>query len=554
MSNSILSTDSLTSQEIDKLVDQQLTVARVEINFERLPIWSPKPKRGTVFVPSKVITLDDEHLPNGNIVQRKIKIIPSAEYGYPTVQTQEYWYALQKLWHESAVKDAGRIDFTRRIIIEKILGKKYGKDQRKALDLSIMQLAYTGYNFDYTVYDKDRDEWYHELRGFSLLTDCHLTEKTSKTKVVHDKCSITLHPLIVSNLRCGYVKPILLSVVSQLKSDIARLLYRKLDSHFAYYTKYEVSTTRFFREHALEGKEYVYPSTRKRLLEKAIAELLHKPTSSGAVIIKSEFAKTADGSDWKLLVWGKSASKSPKTQPKQQQQSQAVESPTVASKPKARANPIPVSKTATTGSTEALEVLFYFAKTFKLEEQQEYHPNDVRKAEQIVTKYGLKIAKFFIKFALGEANKTNYKPQYLRGIMKFLKAAIAESERQERIGKRQAEEIAKRKFDNAQIDHEKKYYGEYEEFVSSLIESLLDIHASRFDEFRKYQTDKRLTIIEQFSANPKMQRLQLECFDKSSQMVKRVVDFFKDDPDINIPDFWEWDKTYNPKPFSYHTS
>ena len=74
------------------------------MNFEKLPIWSTKPKRATVFNSSKTIELEPEKLATGQLVDRKVKIVPSAEYGYPTTQTQEYWYALQKLWHDSPNK------------------------------------------------------------------------------------------------------------------------------------------------------------------------------------------------------------------------------------------------------------------------------------------------------------------------------------------------------------------------------------------------------------------------------------------------------------------
>ena len=372
----IIAEDSDQSQEVETHLKQRYVISRVETNFERLPIWSPKPKRGTVFTPSKTIELEPERLPDDNLVQRKIEITPSAKYGYPTVQTQEYWYALQKLWHDSPTKETGRVEFSRRQIIEDILGKANGSNPRKALELSILQLAATLFQFDYTFYDKKQDEYHRELRGFSLINDFHLTERRTKDEVTHDKCFVTLHPLIVSNLRCGYFKPILLSVISQLTSDVARLLYRKLDSQFSHYTKYEISTERFFREHGLVGSDYHKPSIRKRLLEKGIQELVGKPTSSGAVIAKYEFARTANGKDWKLIIRASKGkrlretveaevAKVSETPPHQQKPPQKAQQPQ--QKPKkseAKETPTPTPKKPTGAKSEAGKVLELFDKTF----------------------------------------------------------------------------------------------------------------------------------------------------------------------------------------------
>ena len=70
----------------------------MDINFVKLPVWSPVPKRGTIFIPSKTILLEPKTDKNGNITERKIEIVPTAKYGYPTVETQEFFYASQYLW------------------------------------------------------------------------------------------------------------------------------------------------------------------------------------------------------------------------------------------------------------------------------------------------------------------------------------------------------------------------------------------------------------------------------------------------------------------------
>ena len=329
MTKAILAKKAHQSQEVEIELNKYATLVRVETNFEKLPIWSTKPKRGTTFVSSKLIELQSETLPNGQVVERSIKIVPSAEYGYPTVQTQEYWYALQLLWHDSPTKETGRVEFSRRELIEDILGKTYGRQTRRALDLSINQLATTSFEFRYVFKEQETGITHSELRQFHIISDLRLTERKKTEDVIHDKCSVTLHPLIVSNLRSGYFKPVILSVVSELKSDIARLLYRKIDSQFSHLDRYEISTAKFFKEHGIKGNEYQYPSARKRLLERGIKELIGKPTSkevsdksgkTSATIASYQIVKTKDKKDYKLIVRRSSRNASSSKQPRKPQQ------------------------------------------------------------------------------------------------------------------------------------------------------------------------------------------------------------------------------------------
>ena len=559
----IIAEDSDQSQEVETRLKQRYVISRVETNLERLPIWSPKPKRGTVFTPYKIIELEPEQLPDGQLIQRKVKIVPSALYGYPTTQTQEYWYAFQKLWHESLTKETGRIEFSRRQVIEDVLGKTYGRDTRKALDLSINQLGSTRFEFDYVFYEKESDTTHRELRKFHLIVDEHLTTRKRGNEIIHEKCFVTLHSLIVSNLRCGYFKPILLSVVSQLKSDVARLLYRKLDSQFSHYTKYEISTERFFREHALEGGEYRYPSARKRLLEKAIQELVGKPTSSGAVIAKYEIARTADGKDWKLVVRaskekrlretveaevGKARGASTYQQKSSQEPQQPRQKP---EKTQAREIPTPTPKKPLEAKSEALEVLDYFDEVFGLggDGDKQHSKNVVAKAEAFIKRDGLEKTKFLIDFARREAPKTDYEPRTFNGItqyrsdaLKAWKANVRLRERQER----EAQKMAQIRCENARLDHEKVYRGDYYEYVNELVCSLGDEYPERFNEFRVWQAEQRR---EKENLEGNLREVSLRVFDSEGQIILRLTQFFKDNPDIHIPDFWEWDGTHNPNSF-----
>ena len=558
MTETIISKKAFKSQDIETELNKHLTLARVETNFEKLPIWSTKPKRGTTFVPSKTIELEPEKLPDGSTIQRKIEIVPTQKFGYPTVQTQEYWYALQKLWHESPSKETGRIDFSRREIIEEILGKANGSNPRKALELSIEQLAATHFQFNYVFYEKEKDEIIKEVRGLNIITDYSFTSKETKNEIVHDKCSVTLHPLIVSNLRSGYFKPVLLSVISQLKSDIARLLYRKLDLQFSHYSKYEISTERFFREHALGGSEYKYPSARKRLLEKAVKELLGKPTSSSAVITSYKIVKTASGKDYKLIVHSSRAKKQALesipigVKVSDETTKESTKNSSVSSKTK-----VEVQQEKAPKEVNESRALLDCFKEQCLEPDAVYKPNKkaIEKAEEIVATYSLTIAKSFVRYAAEEAKKTKYKPKTFQGIIKYVDEAIANFKRQKNIDAIHRKQLEKKKLEDARYDHLKLHEPAYLHYLESIFEIFTFRYPKAILEFEKKEQEKKQELEKALEEAPrkgiKLRRKCLETFQRPGGKMCRFAEYFEGHDTVKVPDFWQWDKEVNPQRFSY---
>ena len=683
--NAMIAEDLGQSQEAETNLKRHSIFSRVELNLEKFSIWSPKPRHGTKFVDSKVVEYEPERLPDGNLIQRKIEIVPTAKYGYPTTQTQTYCYALQKLWHESefTVKKKGIVEFSRRQIIVDVLGLTYSKTNRRALDLSLNQMHATQLAYYYLFYDKARDEKYRELKKFHILTELNLTQRTKASEVIHEKCSVTFHPLITSNLLSGYYKPVL-AVFSGINSEIGRILYTKLDLQFSHYTKYEISTERFFRENGLVGGEYKHPSGRRRKLENAIQELIGKPTSSGAVITKYEFARTADGKDWKLIVRSKGkrnrtvqaevieslqSVETDEQKPMQKAAQKPREKQHKAKKRQSKEETAPTSEkplqsesglhegseifeSATSFAdasevlnSEALELLKYFDSVFDLNSY--LNKNDVPKAELFVERYSLSAGKFLVDFAHRQGSEptrfsdilsyraealeafkhqhqrrqskkseakvipidatpdeadlkaihhfhkkfggriqasekirskvqslikahsfdfaiflvdfvqkkiselhSNYQPKSFSGILSSQSEALEEYEkgkRRKQQEKRQAQKLAEVKYENARLDHEKVYRGDYYEYVNELVCSLGDEYPSRFNEFRGWQAEQRR---EKENLEGNLREVSLRVFDSEGQSILRLTQFFQDDPDIHIPDFWEWDCQENPHRFT----
>ena len=491
------------------------------------------------------------------------------------------------------IKYTGKIEFSRRQVIEGILGKPYGRNARKTLDLSIEQLATTLFQFDYSFYDREKDETYQEVKGFSLITEYHLTSKKSQADIVHDRCSVTLHDRVVSNLRFGYFKPVILSIVSQIKSDVGRLLYRKLDTQFSHYAKYEISSERFFREHGIQGSEYGYPSRRRRLLERAVEELVGKPTSSGTIIDRYEFLRTADGKDWKLIVrakkgkslLGKSYSQPPKevvdrveqtkpdknqskskNQRKLEQQSFTFKESEAAPEnqpqkassdnkktTKSESKTTPLSEK----SSESGQVLEHFrAIYFDGNTDFDFNKKDESKASQLIEKYGLEKTKAIITQAKVKTDNDRFHPKTLAGLGKYINDALKaaeEDERQAKASERSIQTQLNQRLESQRFDHQRIHAQSYYEYVEDVLGAMVISLPKEVTEFHEQESTRQAQLEADIESAPprqqKIKELSLRVFHKPESKASRVVTFFQDKK-IPIPDFWRWDREINPESFS----
>ncbi len=402
------------------------------------------------------------------------------------------------------------------------------------------------------------------MRGFSLITDFRLTEQKTRGEIIHDKCFVTLHPLIVSNLRCGYFKPLLLSVVSGIKNEIARLLYRRLDLQFSHYTKYEISTERFFREHGLIGKNYHKQSERKRLLERAVKTLIGLPTSSGAVIAGYQIVKTANRKDWKMIVVcsrSKRRSKSAEIEVKEVNTERAasptqkntpekpVERPELASKSKQVVNHRATPSEPSQGDSEASKILDYFHKMFGGEVVD--CPKVMDAVDSLLERHGAKFVKHMVDHAARvlKESSSSFKPQTFNGILKYEKGALKsfkEFQRTEGLKKQQEDRLRKKRLEDAKIDHERKYTEQYYHYIDELVDSLNQQYPEKFGEFISWQETILEKEKENANGNTKLENIVTQHFNSQTQIVLRLIRHFEDDPEINIPMFEQWDQLHNP--------
>ena len=248
----------------------------------------------------RVFDLKKEVLKDGSTVERRITVIPSAEYGYPTVGALEVLEGIQYLHSQNPRSDIVTIPSVK-FFITKVLKRAYNNKNRDSFLLHLRTLFNTSFALEHSFYSKDREEYEEELINFHLLEDLNLQRRKNKD-VVREASSVRLNKHVYENIKLNYTKPFYIDTAFKIRSEIGKLLYRMLCFHFSHHDKFNYSTKKIFEQLNLKGEDYIYASARKRLLERAVKQILNQPISLSKVVVAYEFQKSVDDSDWNLLV------------------------------------------------------------------------------------------------------------------------------------------------------------------------------------------------------------------------------------------------------------
>src|SRR5947209_15111912 len=263
------------SQDKASLVLQKI---RPELNIEKWPLWKPASSKNPprVRVYEREITLAD-----GNKGVAKLTV-GFTDKGDLTTEDQKMWYALIKDWEEKD-RPGGLTSLSLRRIARH-LDRGWGTNVIDAMTDSLRRLRVTPFTWENSYFDKASGETVEILDTFSILAELKIVTRKKDGVVKRELGYFRFNDFIIKNILAKNTKPILFHVVTSFKSEIAQLLYTHIDLILTGIPLYERRSKELFNELGIIGKEYAYPSGRKRILERALREISGKPLSAGGVV------------------------------------------------------------------------------------------------------------------------------------------------------------------------------------------------------------------------------------------------------------------------------
>ena len=545
MTGTILSEKTYESQELNRT----RSVSR-ELNFDFAQFFYPQEKRKIFEIRHFQSEITDE---NGNKQVISATVKPDATLGTLTTFDERVFYACVEIWEIQG--RSSRVVFSEREIARRT-GVKWGRDTAKAINESLRRLRLVGIDWEGSFFAPTSKSYLTRVNPFTVLN--HLDIKSTCDKGIgKQECVFSFDDRVLESLNNSHFRPVRFDVILSFRSPLAQALYTLLDRKLYGTKEYHRTTAGLLLDDLnLIGKSYKRKSKRVEYLNRVRNELLNAPTSYGEVIEKYEIEAGRDDALLRVTRSGASRIKGQKLkvlealQPKPSKSRQKAQQ--ASEKPKPTLTLTPTKEKPSGAKSEALEVLAYFDEVFGKggDGDKQYSRSAVAKASAFIKRDGLEKTKFLIDFARGEAPKTNYEPKTFNGITHYREEALKAWKANIRLQKRleqEAEQVAKRRREDARLDHEKIYRDDYYEYVNELICSLGDEYPSRFNEFRCWQAEQRR---EKENLEGNLREVSLRVFDSEGQSILRLTQFFQDDPDIHIPDFWQWDCQENPHRFT----
>jgi hypothetical protein len=417
--------------------EKQATLEKVrpELNLEKWPVWHPTNSRSA---PKPKILKREVELPDGTKAIAQVRV-GFTDQGMLTTDDQKVLYALVRQW-ELRGKESEFTFFSLQGLA-KTLRRQWGKNVIESLQRSLLRLRVTPFYWKNAYYDKSSKETVSLLDPFSILSDLKIIKRSSDGHVTKAAGYFKFNDFILNNLRTNHTKPIILDVVMAFKSDIAQLLYLRLDLLLSNKTRYERCTKELFEDLALEGKAYKNISNRRQILERALKELRGKPISTGT-ISTAILEPTKDGSDYKLVVTKSRAM----VELEDGAEDNREEMPVMVSEPQAKNEE----------RVQAEELVKLYFQLFHKAEQPHIESRALGQAYSILTRCGYENAKFVIEYAHREAPKTNFIPKTFGGILQYENEALAARESEVReAAKREADTRARQEADALKAETER---------------------------------------------------------------------------------------------------
>ncbi len=228
-------------------------------------------------------------------------------YGVLTVKHQRAIFALQQLWQQQGARTMGRgrdrvgLVTASSYALEMLLFGKHGGRQQKMVRKLLQELASIPVKFRVRV--EEEADVFGEIRVTGLLQGAAVVGETdgSGRQLGLPWVEIRLGSWIIDAWATKDLKPLRLDTLDQLSSDLAKLLYPKLDWYLSTHARVELRLMGLVQKLGMTNRELQRRSRRRRAFTTVAKELSSAPLSSG-YRLHVEVEPTADDEDDKLVA------------------------------------------------------------------------------------------------------------------------------------------------------------------------------------------------------------------------------------------------------------
>ena len=270
---------------------------RSELNIEKFMFWVTANSNKQSHRVERTLTDADG---NKRTVAVTVGLLNGKEIGVLRTFDLKVFYVLLRHWQELDKPSDGPVPFVIHDLAHR-LNLSWSGRTSAMLKASLERLRFIPLKWENSYFSKDSDVTETVLNGFTILSHLTLHERTKGQGAPTTKCAFQFDDRIVKNIQQNYSKPLRLNEMLTLTSELALMLYTRLDLWMSKTTSLEKTLTNLVVELGLDPKTYPYPSQRKRLFAPPVSELQGRALSTG-VVARAEIVPTAAGDDFKLVV------------------------------------------------------------------------------------------------------------------------------------------------------------------------------------------------------------------------------------------------------------
>ncbi|MCB0329085.1 MAG: replication initiator protein A [Bdellovibrionales bacterium] len=204
---------------------------------------------------------------NGQPVKRQWIITAADKFGLPTASDDEVLLGLLKISVDKGL-DQRKVYFTRYELLKALRWSTEGRSYKR-LTNALDRLSGVRIKASNSFYDNDSKGF--STRNFGIIDEYEINSgKSLNPKPSFFVWSEVLH----KSFRSGFIKKLDFDYFLKLESAVSKRLYRFLDKHFWYRSKFSMNLFTLAHEKIGVSRTYKYPSSLRQQIDPAVEELV----------------------------------------------------------------------------------------------------------------------------------------------------------------------------------------------------------------------------------------------------------------------------------------